>query len=158
LHLESYIPYLVNRAATAMLNYSALEFEGLGLTVPQWRILFTLWGHRECRFGELAELTSIEPPTLSRLLAAMTKLRLVRRRRMPEDSRSINLSLTSTGSALFERSLPFAENCNQIYLAGLSADEREVLCRGLTRIYANVQRVRAAGAPRRSAKRRGTAA
>jgi MarR family transcriptional regulator, organic hydroperoxide resistance regulator len=141
-----------------MLNYSALEFEGLGLTVPQWRILLTLWQHRECRFRELAELTSIEPPTLSRLLAAMTKLRLVKRRRIAEDSRSINLSLTAAGTALFARSMPFAENCNQIYLDGLSAGDLAVLRRGLATIYANVQRVRAESAPRRSTKRRGTAA
>jgi DNA-binding MarR family transcriptional regulator len=156
--IESYIPYLVNRAATAMLNYSALEFEQLGLTVPQWRILLTLWQHRECRFGELAELTSIEPPTLSRLLAAMTKLRLIKRRRIAEDSRSIKLSLTAAGAALFERSLPFAENCNQIYLAGLSAADLAVLQRGLATIYDNVRRVRSDGTPRRIAKRRGTAA
>jgi DNA-binding MarR family transcriptional regulator len=141
-----------------MLNYSALEFEQLGLTVPQWRILLTLWQHRECRFGELAELTSIEPPTLSRLLTAMTKLRLVKRRRIAEDSRSIKLSLTAAGTALFERSLPFAENCNQIYLAGLSDADLAVLQRGLATIYDNVRRVRSAGTQRRMAKRRGTAA
>ncbi|MGA2395861.1 MAG: MarR family transcriptional regulator [Candidatus Lustribacter sp.] len=148
----------MNRAATAMLNYSALEFEQLGLTVPQWRILLTLWQHRECRFRELAELTSIEPPTLSRLLAAMTKARLLKRRRSAEDSRSINLSLTAAGAALFERSMPFADNCNRIYLDGLSASDLAVLRRGLATIYANVQRVRAESAPRRIAKRRGTAA
>jgi MarR family transcriptional regulator, organic hydroperoxide resistance regulator len=141
-----------------MLNYSALEFEQLGLTVPQWRILLTLWQHRECRFRELAELTSIEPPTLSRLLTAMTKARLVRRRRIAEDSRSINLSLTAAGAALFARSMPFAENCNRIYLDGLSAGDLAALRRGLAIIYGNVQRARTANAPRRSAKRRGTAA
>ncbi len=76
-HIESYVPYLVNRAATAMLNYSAPEFEKFGLTVPQWRILLTLWHHRECRFGDLATLTSIEPPTLSRLITALVAAKLV---------------------------------------------------------------------------------
>lgn len=138
--IESYIPYLINRAATAMINYSALEFEQLGLTVPQWRILLTLWQHRDCRFRELAELTSIEPPTLSRLLNAMTKSRLVKRRRVAEDTRGVSVALTAAGVALFERSMPFAENCNRLYIDGLTAGELAVLRRALTRIYDNVKR------------------
>jgi DNA-binding MarR family transcriptional regulator len=120
--------------------------------------MLTLWQHRECRFRELAELTSIEPPTLSRLLAAMTKLRLVKRRRSAADSRSIDVALTASGAALFARSMPFAENCNRIYLDGLAAGDLAVLRRALTKIYDNVERARAASVPRRIAKRRGTAA
>jgi DNA-binding MarR family transcriptional regulator len=142
LHIESYVPYLVNRAATAMLNYSAVEFEQYGLTVPQWRILLTLSQHRECRFGELAKLTSIEPPTLSRLLNAMTKARWVKRTRIEEDTRSVNVSLTAAGVALFERTIPFAESVNDFYLDGLSEADVAVLRRGLAAIYANVQRKR----------------
>jgi DNA-binding MarR family transcriptional regulator len=132
----------VNRAATAMLNYSALEFEKFGLTVPQWRILLTLWQHRECRFGELAKLTSIEPPTLSRLLNAMTKSRWVKRRRIEEDTRSVAVSLTPAGTDLFERTIPFAENVNKLYIDRLSAGDLKVLQRALTTIYDNVQRDR----------------
>jgi DNA-binding MarR family transcriptional regulator len=142
LQIESYIPYLVNRAATAMLNYSALEFEKFGLTVPQWRILLTLWQHRECRFGELAKLTSIEPPTLSRLLNAMTKSRWVKRRRIEEDTRSVAVSLTPAGTDLFERTVPFAENVNKLYVDRLSAADVKVLQRALTTIYDNVHRER----------------
>jgi MarR family transcriptional regulator, organic hydroperoxide resistance regulator len=142
LHIESYVPYLVNRAATAMLNYSAVEFEQYGLTVPQWRILLTLSQHRECRFGELAKLTSIEPPTLSRLLNAMTKARWVKRTRIEEDTRSVNVSLTAAGVALFERTIPFAESVNQLYVEGLSESDLAVLRRALATIYGNVQRKR----------------
>jgi DNA-binding MarR family transcriptional regulator len=142
LHIESYVPYLVNRAATAMLNYSALGFEKLGLTVPQWRILLTLSQHRECRFGELAKLTSIEPPTLSRLLNGMTKARYVKRERIEADTRSVNVSITPAGAALFEKSIPFAEETNALYTTGLSAADMTVLRRALAMIYDNAQRAR----------------
>jgi len=131
---------LVNRAATAMLNYSAVEFEKLGLTVPQWRILLTLWQHKGCRFGELAQLTSIEPPTLSRLLNVMTKLRYVKRQRMEADSRSVNVSLTAAGAALFEKTIPFSERVNDLYVDGLSKGDLAILRRALSTIYDNVQR------------------
>ena len=123
-----------------MLNYSALEFEKLGLTVPQWRILLTLWQHRECRFGELAKLTSIAPPPLSRLLNAMTKARLVRRERLEADSRSVNVSLTRAGATLFEKTIPFSERVNGLYVDGLSKADLAVLRRALATIYGNVQR------------------
>jgi DNA-binding MarR family transcriptional regulator len=142
LHIESYVPYLVNRAATAMLNYSAVEFEKLGLTVPQWRILLALWQHPDSRFGELARLTSIEPPTLSRLLNGMTKSRLVKRRRSEEDTRNVNVSLTPAGAALFQKTIPFAEDVNSHYVEGLSASDLRVLRRALATIYENVQRRR----------------
>jgi DNA-binding MarR family transcriptional regulator len=137
--IESYIPYLVNRAATAMLNYSATQFEKHGLTVPQWRILLALRHHPECRFGELAKLTSIEPPTLSRLLNAMTKARLVRRQRVESDTRNVNVSLAPAGAALYEQTVPFAEFDNRLYVKGLSAADLTVLRRALATIYDNVQ-------------------
>jgi MarR family transcriptional regulator, organic hydroperoxide resistance regulator len=140
-HIESYVPYLVNRAATAMLNYSAHEFEKFGVTVPQWRILLALWHHRECRFGELATLTSIEPPTLSRLLNGMTAQRLVKRLRTANDSRSVTLSLTAAGRALFQKTLPFADEVNARYTEGLSRSELAVLRRSLAKIYQNVRRL-----------------
>jgi MarR family transcriptional regulator, organic hydroperoxide resistance regulator len=123
-----------------MLNYSAVEFEKLGLTVPQWRILLTLWQHKECRFGELAQLTSIEPPTLSRLLNVMSKSRYVKRERMEADSRSVNVSLTATGAALFEKSIPFSERVNELYIKGISKADLAVLRRTLSTIYDNVRR------------------
>ena len=138
--IENYIPYLVNRAATAMLNYLALQFDKFGLTVPQWRILLTLWQHPECRFGELAKLTSIEPPTLSRLLNGLEKSRLVKRERIAEDTRSVNVILTAAGATLFKKTIPFAHDTNAFYIEGLSATELTVLRRALAKIYANVQR------------------
>jgi len=144
LHIESYVPSLVNRAATAMLNYSALEFESFGLTVPKWRILLTLAQHEVCRFGELAKLTSIEPPTLSRLLNVMTKARLVKRTRIEADTRSVNVSLTPAGSALFAKTIPFAEDVNASYVAGLTTAELTVLRRALAKIYDNVEELRIA--------------
>jgi DNA-binding MarR family transcriptional regulator len=142
LSIETYVPYLVNRAAIAMLTYSAGEFERFGLTVPQWRILLALWEHRDCRFGDLAKLTSIEPPTLSRLLTAMTRERLVRRTPVPTDSRSVNLSLTAEGVELFESTIGFAREVNRMYIEGVSRSDLAALRRALTQIHANVERQR----------------
>jgi hypothetical protein len=41
---------------------------------------------------------------------------------------------------LFERTIPFAENVNKLYIDRLSAADLKVLQRALTTIYDNVQR------------------
>jgi DNA-binding MarR family transcriptional regulator len=139
LHVESYVPYLVNRAATAMLNYAARDFAKFDLTVPQWRILLTLWHHQVCRFGELSTLTSIAPPTLSRLLNAMRTSGIVKQKRTEADSRSVEVSLTAAGRALFEKTIPFAERTNSLYTKGISASDLNAVRRALTTIYKNVR-------------------
>lgn len=147
LQLDAYVPYLVNRAATAMLNYSADEFQQLGLSVPQWRILLTLSQHRECRFGELAELTSIEPPTLSRLLKGMSEERLVSRKRDAADERGVVIRLAPAGRALYNRCVPFALRCEDVYFEGLDPAELAALRSALGKVYANVQRASAEREP-----------
>ena len=47
------------------------EFRKRGLTVSTWRVLAVLADRGVCGFGELAELTSIEPATLSRFVEAL---------------------------------------------------------------------------------------
>lgn len=137
LALDAYVPYLVNRAATAMLNYSALDFKKHGLTVPQWRILVVVWQAGVCRFGRLAELTSIEPPTLSRLLNAMQRSRLISKRRVRTDSRSVDVSLTLLGVRKVEETMPFALTVNERFLAGIDDADVDTTRRVLVHIHRN---------------------
>lgn len=143
LRIEDYIPYLVNRAAIAMLSYSALDFQRHGLTAPQWRILAAVRGETTCRFGKLAEITSIEPSTLSRLLNGLQERGLVRRDRAPSDSRAVDVSLTAEGIRKVEDMLPFALEVNAGFLAGISKTDVETARRVLTAIYHNALRMEA---------------
>ena len=69
---ESYIPFLINRAAIAQLAFSARTFEKFGITGnPKWRVIGRLGTHGTMRVGDIAKLTSIEGPTLSRFLSEL---------------------------------------------------------------------------------------
>ena len=137
---ETYIPYLVNRAAVAMVGFASSAFARHDVTVPKWRVLFLLWERGACRFGEMAELTSIEPPTLSRLTARMEREKLITRVRIPADTRSIELKLTPAGKRLIEKLLPMALETERIYLDGISKADLAATRSALTRIYENVRR------------------
>jgi DNA-binding MarR family transcriptional regulator len=139
--LAAYLPYLINRVARVMLRGVDDKFQQRGLTVFKWRILAVLSDRGTCRFGELAELTSIEPATLYRFVGALSKEGLIRRRRSTSDARAIRIGLTERGEAVFTGTLPWASDVENQMIQGLSADDIEQLKRMLSVMYANVNDV-----------------
>ncbi len=123
-----------------MVAFASIAFAEHGMTVPKWRVLFLLWERNTCRFGEMSELTSIGPATLSRLTASMEEERLILRTRLPSDTRIVELQLTRTGRQLIENMMPLAIETNGIYLNGISLEDQAVVHRALTRIHENVAR------------------
>lgn len=121
-----------------MITSAASEFEPHGLTVPKWRVLFLLWERESCLFAECMELTSIGAPTFSRLTAKMERERLIVRTRVPEDTRTLVLTITVKGRALVESLMPVAITSEKMYLHGVTAAERTALRSALGKIYRNV--------------------
>lgn len=136
--LGSYLPYLLNRVAREMLKGVDEKFAQHGLTVSKWRILAVLSDQGTRRFGELVDLTSIEPATLSRFVAALQKEGLIRRRRSTTDARAVRIALTERGEAVFNATLPWAGEAETRLAQGLSAAEVEQLKRMLVHIYGNI--------------------
>jgi len=139
--LATYLPYLVNRVARVMLRGVDEKFHQHGLTVSKWRILAVLSDRGTCRFGELAELTSIEPATLNRFVGALSKDGLIRRRRSTSDARAVRIGLTERGEEVFTGTLPWALDVENQMIQGLSSDDIDHLKRMLSVMYANVHDV-----------------
>ena len=135
--VNTYIPTLVNRVADAALKGAAAEFASRGLTVPKYRILLAVAEYQNVQFRDLAKLTSVEPPTLSRLLDEMQSAGLLRRRRDPNDSRSINISLKASGRALLDGTTDWALEVEKDILRGISSAEAQLLRSLLVRIFQN---------------------
>ena len=66
--LANFLPYLLNRAGVKIGLSFARDIEPLGVTLPMWRVMVALWESGDQRLGDLAERTSIDFSTLSRLL------------------------------------------------------------------------------------------
>jgi len=139
--LATYLPYLINRVARVMLRGVDEKFHQHGLTVSKWRILAVLSDRGTCRFGELAELTSIEPATLNRFVGALSKEGLIRRRRSTSDARAVRIALTERGEEVFTGTLPWALDVENQMIQGLSGHDIEQLKRMLSVMYANVHDV-----------------
>jgi len=137
--LETYLPYLLNRAGVRIADAFSKEIRPLGATLQMWRVLAALRELNGSRMGDLSETTSIEVSTLTRLVDSMEKKKLVARRGDPADARAIVLHATAAGRSLTRRILPIAERYEKLALRGFSAREAEQLKVALRRLYANAR-------------------
>ncbi len=136
--LDSYLPYLLNRAGARIAASFSAEVRPLGATLQMWRVLAALRERDGRRMGDLSETTSIEVSTLTRLVDAMEKKGLVARRRDAGDARAVALHVTPAGRRLTRRLLPIAERYERLALDGFSAAETRAVKTALRRLYVNM--------------------
>ncbi len=136
--LDSYLPYLLNRAGARIASSFGEEVRPLGATLQIWRVLVALRDKDGRRMGDLSATTSIEVSTLTRLVDNMEQKGLVARRRDAQDSRAVLLHVTPAGRQLTRRIVPIAERYEKVALKGFGAAETEALKAALRRLYANM--------------------
>ena len=136
--LDSYLPYLLNRAGARIASAFSEEVRPLGATLQMWRVLAALREQDGRRMGDLSATTSIEVSTLTRLVDTIEKKGLVARRRDAGDARVVLLHVTGAGRRLAQRILPIAERYEGVALAGFNVAEAEILKAALRRLYANM--------------------
>ena len=137
--LDSYLPYLLNRAGARIAAAFSEEVRPLGATLQMWRVLAALREGDGRRMGDLSETTSIEVSTLTRLVDNMEKKGLVARRRDAADARVVALHVTPAGRRLTQRITPIAERYESVALAGFTAAEADILKAALRRLYSNME-------------------
>ncbi len=136
--LEKAVPYLLNRAGVRIGETFSKELVKFNLTLPMYRVLASLLRIDAQRMTHLAEYTSIDISTLSRLVASMERKNLVRRQPGETDKRSVHVMLEETGRDLAMRVAPLADLYERVALANISADEIATLKRLLVQIYDNI--------------------
>jgi DNA-binding MarR family transcriptional regulator len=137
--LDSYLPYLLNRAGVRIATAFGEEVRPLGASLQMWRVLAALREKDGRRMGDLSATTSIEVSTLTRLVDQMEKKGLVARRRDAADARAVALFVTAAGRRLTRRIMPIAERYERVALDGFGAREAAVLKAALRRLYTNME-------------------
>ncbi|WP_341703825.1 MarR family transcriptional regulator [Ferrovibrio sp.] len=145
LRLDDYLPYLVNRTGISLAAHFGQVLRRAGISLQDWRVLAALRERDGLRLTELAERTSIEISTLSRLVSSMEAAGLVARQKDSGDARAIALRLTPDGDALTLRLIPEALALEETALAGLDAAEAAQLKALLIRAYRNLAAAGATG-------------
>lgn len=136
--LDDYLPYLLNRAGARIAASFTRVVRDYGITLPMWRVLAALNERDGQRMGELAERTSIDASTLSRVIDAMERLGLVDRLRQDDDARSVAVHVTGPGRDLTARIVPLALHYETVALQGFSGPQAKLLKRMLVQLYRNM--------------------
>ncbi len=137
--LTAYLPYLINRTGVELAAAFSREIAPHGVTLQMWRVLAALQHRDDLRISDLADLTSIEISTLSRLVGKMERQGMVSRRRGPEaDGRVVAVALTPVGRATARAIVPVARRYESVALDGFTAEEAAALKQMLVRVYDNL--------------------
>ena len=140
LDLGDYLPYLVNRVGSIVAEQFGEEaLAPHGLSIAMWRVLAALASAGEQRQIDLADLTSIDSSTLSRLVTRLIRVGLVTRMRSATSSREVVVKLSAKGNTIVAGLIPIARDYETAAIGGLSPEELMVLKRCLRRMYSNMK-------------------
>jgi DNA-binding MarR family transcriptional regulator len=140
LDLGDFLPYLVNRVGVIIAEqFGAETLAPHRLSIAMWRVMAVLSSAGGQRQIDLAELTSIDASTLSRIVTRLVRVGLATRARSASSNREVVVTLSAKGGALVARLIPRARGIESAAAAGLSAEELAVVKRCLRRIYANMK-------------------
>jgi MarR family transcriptional regulator, organic hydroperoxide resistance regulator len=139
LDLSDFFPYLINRVGSALVaRFSAEALDGKHLSIAMWRVLAALSNDGGLRQIDVADMTSIEVSTLSRLITRLVQNGLVSRTRSTTNSREVTVQLSPKGKALVAQLIPIAEALQDTATQGLSKQEMAVVKRALKRMHQNL--------------------
>jgi DNA-binding MarR family transcriptional regulator len=139
LDLSEFMPYLINRVGAALVErFTQDALSGTQLTIGTWRLLLAMSNHEGTRQVDLAELTSIEVSTVSRLVTRLVQRGLVSRARSARSNREVVVALTPKGKALVAGLVPIAAGLEQAATRGVSSKELTAVKRVLRRMHQNL--------------------
>lgn len=117
----------------------------LGITGPQRLLLRIIGNSPGCAPGEAARRLSLDPGTVSRLVAGLERVGMIRRDRDPADGRRQRLTLTRRGAEMNGHHGGTVEGAVRDALAGATAGEVRASRRFLRRLTGSLSVVRCGG-------------
>jgi DNA-binding MarR family transcriptional regulator len=139
--IDDSVFHLMRRAFTALTaSMEATLDQKDELTLVQVRALRCLLCHETLRIVELARLSEVTDPAMTRLLDRLERKRLCQRVRAASDRRVVNVVLTALGRAIAEKYTPTVIQLQNQILAGFSSSEFDHLQELLERMAKNSSR------------------
>jgi len=134
--LDNFVPFLAARVGSLMEETFKPQLSAEGLTIDMWRVLVGLSLNGPKSLVELSEATSINPPTLSRLVGRMVDQNLISRERSKQDTRTVEVEIMKPGTDVVGRLMPRAAEINEMVIAPFTEKELAQFKTMLRRLYA----------------------
>jgi len=126
--------YMTNWAARLFARAIDRRLKPLGIATGQLPVFFALGAGGALTQKALAEIASIEQPTMAATLARMERDGLISRRADPKDGRSALVALTPTAFDKARQVRAAVDEVNAIALSALDPAERDAFRRMLSRV------------------------
>ena len=130
--------FLIHDSARLLRKRFETRGSAYGLSAAQWRLLVRLVKEEGVAQARLAELLEIEPISVSRLLDRMEEGGWIERRQDAGDRRVRTIFPTDKSRDAFAAIKGVAGEVYDLALAGLTAEERQTLVKGLNTIITNL--------------------
>jgi len=125
---------MTNWAARLFARAIDRELRGSGISSGYMPVIFALANGAAMAQKQLAQIASIEQPTMAATLARMERDGLIERRPNPDDRRSALVSLSPLGLEKTQTVRAAGRAVNERAMAGLSEDEQQVYLDLLARV------------------------
>jgi MarR family transcriptional regulator, organic hydroperoxide resistance regulator len=149
--LSDRLPYLINRVGAALVAFASPGLKRRHLSIPLWRMMSVLAYRSEMRQVDLAGATSLDPPTISRLVSHAARRGLVTRTRSDTSNREVSVRITKAGKEMVEQIIPLMVADENVVFAGLSKAELATLRKILRRMYDNIASHKGVAVPAKTA-------
>jgi len=133
------VGYLTRYAHRAFAKALAAELAPHDILGGQWSVLRVLWEQEGLSQVDLAERMRVEKASLTSVLDAMERRKLIVRSRNSDDRRKVSINLTSYGRGLKAQLLPYGASINRKATRGMSAAEVDQLRGMLARVIRNLE-------------------
>jgi DNA-binding MarR family transcriptional regulator len=136
LTIRELLSYRLHRVANLLSRGAEMRYRReFGVSLWEWRSVALLGGAGEPQsLNELARAAGVDKGQMSRVVSGLTKRRIVFRETDASDGRGIQLSLTRSGKALYQKLIRAAAERNSAFLGCLSAKERACLEQAMTKL------------------------
>lgn len=104
------LPMMLMRGREAVMRYFRPSLRQHGLTEQQWRVLRALMHYGPLEVTELAAVTILLAPSLSRILRDLTARELVIRTTAKSDLRRSEIRISPSGARLMQTAAPHSES------------------------------------------------
>jgi DNA-binding MarR family transcriptional regulator len=127
--VTEFVPYIMNNITNTMNQRFKKSLKKFKLNVSQWRVLAALSIKSDVSLTDLGQFTSIDQPSLSRIVDQLVERDLMTR---------IPRALSPKGKGLRDAAWPLAVAHSQQALAGLTTKEQETLRLLLKKLMASL--------------------
>ncbi|NIZ07909.1 MarR family winged helix-turn-helix transcriptional regulator [Pseudooceanicola sp. HF7] len=139
--------YWITRTSARYFLTMEKRLKPVGLDVPRWRVLMSLYEDEYLSVSEISDLCIIKLNTATKIIQRMMADGLVTTRSRPSDARVTEVTLTALGDARRKEARAIADEVFAASFGDFTTDEREVLNSLLQRVFTRLGELQGRGEP-----------